>query len=36
MYTALYADLVSALIDDPDFRTTVGAAPIQPSGGGAP
>lgn len=36
MYTALYADLVSALIDDPDFRTAVGAAPIQPSGGGAP
>jgi hypothetical protein len=36
MYTALYADLVSALIDDPDFRTAVGATPIQRSGGGAP
>lgn len=36
MYTALYADLVSALIDDPDFRAAVGAAPIRPSGGGTP
>jgi hypothetical protein len=36
MYTALYGDLVGALIDDPDFRTAVGASLIQPSGGGAP
>ena len=36
MYTALYADLVSALIDDPDFRRAVGAAPIRPSDGGTP
>ena len=36
MYNALYADLVSALIDDRDFRTAVGAAPLRPSGGGTP
>lgn len=33
MYTALYADLVSALIDDPDFRAAVGAVPLRASGG---
>ncbi|MGN6819225.1 MAG: hypothetical protein ACTHJR_11215 [Sphingomonas sp.] len=35
MYTALYADLVGTLIDDPDFRAAVGAVPLQPSRGGA-
>lgn len=36
MYNALYADLVSALIDDPDFRTAVGGASPEPSSSRTP
>jgi len=36
MYTALYADLVSALIDDADFRAAIAAAPGARSGSGTP
>lgn len=36
MYTALYADLVSALIDDRDFRAAVGGALPGPSSSPAP